>query len=275
MRARWWLALGRGACFVVVIGLAACGGGGQPSAPNPVPSAPAPGLAPRPPDTRGPDASAFPHERRPDSSSPAGARPPTFPGPRGATVARVVEVTDGDTLVLSGIGPTRLIGVDTPEVFGGEECFGREASKFAGEVLRPGRRMSYRLGTDPRDRYGRALAYVWLGDGRLFNGLLVERGYAVSLTIAPNDELAARFRAAARRARARSKGLWSACGGDPDRPLTGSARVQGRRGPDRDCADFETSTAAQRYFNRAGGGPGRNVDDLDADGDGRVCESLP
>jgi len=52
-------------------------------------------------------------------------------------------------------------------------------------------------------------------------------------------------------------------------------REGGRASADRDCADFDTSIAAQRHFEGAGGGPGRNVDDLDADGDGRVCESLP
>ena len=39
--------------------------------------------------------------------------------------ARVTKHTDGDTFWLSGIGKVRLIGVDTPEVYGGVECFGR------------------------------------------------------------------------------------------------------------------------------------------------------
>jgi micrococcal nuclease len=121
-------------------------------------------------------------------------------------------VTDGDTLWLSGIGKVRLIGVDTPEVFGEVECFGRRASAFAKRVLPPGRRVSYRLGVEPRDRYGRALAYVWLADGRLFNGLLVLRGYAQPLTIPPNDDLARSFVAAARRARRAGRGLWGRSG---------------------------------------------------------------
>src|SRR4051812_9959267 len=76
--------------------------------------------------------------------------------------ARVVRVVDGDTVVLSGLGKTRLIGVDTPEVYGGVECYGREASAFTKRTLPPGESVRYRLGTEPRDRYGRALAYVWL-----------------------------------------------------------------------------------------------------------------
>ena len=39
----------------------------------------------------------------------------------------VVRVVDGDTVVLRSAGKSRLIGVDTPEVFGGYECFGHEA----------------------------------------------------------------------------------------------------------------------------------------------------
>lgn len=129
--------------------------------------------------------------------------------PRDTTTARVTKNTDGDTLRLSGIGRVRLIGVDTPEVYGGVECYGREASAFTERVLPPGTRVRYRLGVEPRDRYGRALAYVWLSDGRFYNLMLVERGYAQVLTIPPNVDYADRFVAAQRRARAAERGLWS------------------------------------------------------------------
>lgn len=146
-----------------------------------------------------------------------------FPGPLDVVAARVVRVTDGDTVVLSGIGRVRLIGMDTPEVFGRAECYGREASRFVKRLLRRGSRVGYRLGVDPRDRYGRALAYVWLPDRRMLNGLLVEEGYAVPLTIAPNVDFADLFVAAARRARRAGLGLWSSrtCAGDDDRPVGG------------------------------------------------------
>ena len=136
-------------------------------------------------------------------------------GPRGTTSASVTKNTDGDTLRLSGIGRVRLIGVDTPEVYGGVECYGREASAFTKRVLPPGTRVRYRLGIKPRDLYGRALAYVWLRDGRFFNLMLVDRGYAQVLTIPPNVDYADRFRRAQRRAREEQRGLWSpsVCGG--------------------------------------------------------------
>jgi micrococcal nuclease len=137
------------------------------------------------------------------------------PAARGAHGARVDRVVDGDTIRLAGVGSVRLIGIDTPEVYGGVECYGREASAFTKRELPPGSRVRYRVGTEPRDRYGRTLAYVWLADGTFLNALLVERGYATPLTIPPNDDRAREFLAAARRARERHLGLWNdaTCGG--------------------------------------------------------------
>jgi micrococcal nuclease len=123
----------------------------------------------------------------------------------------VERVTDGDTVRLVGLGRVRLIGVDTPEVFGGADCYGREASAFVKRLLPPGRRVRYRVGVESHDRYGRLLAYVWLEDGRFLNLLLAEAGYALPLTIPPNVDYADRFVAAARRARERRRGLWLAC----------------------------------------------------------------
>ena len=127
--------------------------------------------------------------------------------------ARVERVVDGDTLVLSEVGKSRLIGVDTPEVHGGAECFGREASAYAKRAL-AGRSVRYRLGEDPRDRYDRALVYVWTEDGAFFNAALVRDGYATPLTIRPNDEYEARFERLSAEAQRAGRGLWaaSACG---------------------------------------------------------------
>ena len=185
----------------------------------------------------------------------------------------MVGVSDGDTIQLSGIGDVRLIGVDTPEVFGGSECFGAAASGFTKRVLAPGRRVRYTLGVETRDRYGRALAYVWLAGGPLFNGVLVSAGFAQPYTVPPNDQLAPRFVRAARRARRARRGLWGAAG-----CAAGAGDTAGGEDPsrDRDCEDFATRRRAQRYFDRRGGSPSDNVDLLDGeDGDGRVCESLP
>lgn len=51
----------------------------------------------------------------------------------------------------------------------------------------------------------------------------------------------------------------------------GAAQVDGEP---RDCDDFDTQREAQRYFEERGGDETHNIDGLDADGDGRACESL-
>jgi micrococcal nuclease len=122
-----------------------------------------------------------------------------------------VRVVDGDTVVLSGHGKTRLIGIDTPEVHGREECFGPEASSFVKHELPPGRRVGVTDGLEHRDRYGRSLAYLFTGGEKTFNERLVERGLARPLTIRPNDDLAPQIEEAARRARAARRGLWASC----------------------------------------------------------------
>ena len=137
-----------------------------------------------------------------DSATDSGA-----PGER--LTARVTRHTDGDTLWLSGIGKVRLLGIDTPEVFGRPECYGRQASAFVRRLLPIGSRVGYSLGVERRDRYGRALAYLYTQDGRFVNLLLVRRGFAQPLTVPPNDRFAARFVQAARGARARGAGLWA------------------------------------------------------------------
>ena len=58
--------------------------------------------------------------------------------------------------------------------------------------------------------------------------------------------------------------------------LTMSAGAQadlGNDGVDMDCADFPEQNAAQGYFESDGGSADRNVDRLDADGDGIACEA--
>ena len=137
----------------------------------------------------------------------APAADPEAPG--GRTSAHVTKHTDGDTLWLSGIGKVRLIGMDTPEVYGEVECFGREASAFVERTVPLGAEVRYRLGVEERDRYGRALAYVWLRDGRFLNRLLVARGYATPLTVPPNVEYEDLFVRVARRAREAGRGLWA------------------------------------------------------------------
>jgi micrococcal nuclease len=131
----------------------------------------------------------------------------------------VTKVTDGDTLHVEYSGHderVRLIGVDTPEVswYGGRgECFGEEAGQYSRARL-DGRSVRLQFDVDQRDRFGRLLAYVFVGD-ELFNLTLVRLGYATADPVAPDTARAADFAAAERHARAAGSGLWSACPATP------------------------------------------------------------
>jgi len=134
-----------------------------------------------------------------------------------SSLARVVKVIDGDTLVVSvqdQIETIRLIGVDTPETVHptkGVECFGPEASRFTKSVLKKGAVVRLVRDNEPRDRYQRLLVYLFLGDGRLFNELLIDKGMARTLSIEPNTAYAKMLANHEARARINRAGLWSSC----------------------------------------------------------------
>ncbi len=134
-----------------------------------------------------------------------------------AGVARVTRVVDGDTIHVSLDGQdetVRYIGVDTPETKKPEtpvQCFGKAASA-ANERLVEGERVRLDVGEEPRDRYGRLLAYVRRERDDLFvNERLLAGGYARTLTIRPNDRYARRFGEVEAQARAARVGLWGRC----------------------------------------------------------------
>lgn len=136
----------------------------------------------------------------------------------------VKKVVDGDTIEIERYGrkeDVRLIGIDTPEVVDPRktvQCFGREASAKAHEVLEHKR---VRLEFDPlvgeRDKYNRILAYVWEPDGTLYNQFMIASGFAHEYTYQSQPyKYQAEFKQAEANARASEVGFWSpqACGGN-------------------------------------------------------------
>jgi micrococcal nuclease len=139
---------------------------------------------------------------------------PTADGPGTATVD-VTRVVDGDTIEVDYEGRTedvRYIGVDTPESVKPDtpvQCYALAASHF-NEQLVDGERVRLAFDAERRDVYGRLLAYVHLGD-TFVNAELVRRGYARTLTIAPNTRFAALFDRLEQAAADEGRGLWAEC----------------------------------------------------------------
>lgn len=126
----------------------------------------------------------------------------------------VERVIDGDTVELQGAGRARLIGIDTPETVKPNhpvECHGPQASRAAKELMPEGSKVIVKHDKEKRDRYGRALVYLFSADGRMVNATLVRQGHARTLRIEPNTRHArklADLQADAKRAR---RGLWEHC----------------------------------------------------------------
>lgn len=133
----------------------------------------------------------------------AAAPAAAFPHP---VAALVVHVDDGDTIDVR-IGTTRervrYIGVNAPEI--GQP--GALEATLANAALLGAGRVSLAFDVERRDRYGRLLAYVWVGR-LMVNAELVRRGLAVAMPIPPNLRHRALFRRLEREARGAGRGLW-------------------------------------------------------------------
>jgi micrococcal nuclease len=131
-----------------------------------------------------------------------------------AATRRVVRVVDGDTMIVMLGGKkvrVRLIGANTPETVKPHwpvEPWGPEASQFTKQFLAGG---AVRLQYDGprRDKYGRTLAYVWVGD-RMLNEELIRLGLAhAEMQYHYSQAMKSRFRRAEAEARAAHRGIWT------------------------------------------------------------------
>lgn len=133
-------------------------------------------------------------------------------GPRRQTYSCTVSrITDGDGIVCDRIGRVRLIGMDTPEL--DQQPFGRQAAAALATLVPVGSQVQLESDVEARDRYGRVLAYVWVGR-TMANWRMVRDGWAVRLTYPPNVQYVDAFSDAERRAREERRGLWATGGFD-------------------------------------------------------------
>jgi endonuclease YncB( thermonuclease family) len=140
------------------------------------------------------------------AGSSSGARPSVF---------RVDHVADGDTITLRNGQRVRFVQIDTPEVYFGVECYGRQASARTKQLLHPGTRVYLfsEPATDRVDDFGRLLRYVVrVSDGLIVNLRLVAVGAAAPYFYrGRRGRYAARLEFLAARARKQKLGLWRAC----------------------------------------------------------------
>lgn len=141
--------------------------------------------------------------------------------PADAEPARLVSVTDGDTINVSLNGrtePVRLILIDTPETHDPNdppECYGQEATAYLTWLLSLGGDLFLEPDITDRDRFDRLLRYAWLdfggGEVYLVNEAMVRSGYAALSTYPPDVRYVDQIREGQTFAREHGLGLWAGC----------------------------------------------------------------
>lgn len=99
----------------------------------------------------------------------------------------VIQVVDGDTIILENGERVRLIGVDTTEKLHPlkpAEYFSNEATEFTKRLVK-GKQVRLEYDTEKWGKYGRLLAYVYLLDGTFVNAEIIKHGYGFAYTKYP------------------------------------------------------------------------------------------
>ena len=173
------------------------------------------------------------------------------------------------------------------------QCFGPEASAATKALLPAGTAVRLETDVEPRDRYDRALVYVYREpDDSFINAKLVEEGFARAKSYGKNVRYEGLLASLQQEAKAGRKGLWSACAANgKEAPVAQAASAtKGKEAPvaqtkqaasarlanpgdTKNCADFASYAEAKAWYDAYFPSFG-DVAKLDGDGDGVPCEAL-
>jgi len=127
------------------------------------------------------------------------------------------RAVDGDTIKLRGGERVRYLGMDSPEK--GEPFY--EEAKTRNAALINGKMVKLVVcAGEPRDKYGRTLAWVYTGDALLVNAALLREGLGKLMIIPPCGlEKEKEFRRIEKEAQTGHRGIWGAKGNGGGGPL--------------------------------------------------------
>ncbi len=122
---------------------------------------------------------------------------------------KVSKIADGDSFECATGLRVRMIGIDAPEL--SQRPYGSESRRALVSIMPIGSTIRLEYDRDPTDRYGRALAYVWVGD-TLVNMEVVKRGFALAQSFPPNTTRQSQLDSAMKKAADSETGLWKSGG---------------------------------------------------------------
>lgn len=125
----------------------------------------------------------------------------------------IIEVIDGDTVILSDQRTVRLVGIQAPKLPLGRPGLVAwplaDVAKAALGVLALGQAVTLSYGGSKSDRYGRVLAHLALADGRWLQGEMLAHGLARVYSFADNRARIAEMLALETAAREAGRGIWA------------------------------------------------------------------
>jgi micrococcal nuclease len=114
-------------------------------------------------------------DARPSGRQPAGGAATEF--------HRVTRIIRGDVVEVEGVGPVRMIGIETPDGKSPKEIYGVHGERALSFIEKTLLGQDVRVESDAtaggaKDDAGQMLAYVYTRDGTLINAEMVKRGFA-------------------------------------------------------------------------------------------------
>lgn len=120
----------------------------------------------------------------------------------------------------------RMLGMDAPETQ--QQDWGKKATEFLKQELSDDKYIFIETDIEPRDRYGRLLAYVYDSRGISINEKMLREGYAELLILGANDKYATSFKAAEAYAKQHELNIWSKDGGLEMSPYKYRRKTKGK-----------------------------------------------
>jgi micrococcal nuclease len=126
--------------------------------------------------------------------------------------ARVVEIIDGDTVLLENKTVVRLVGLQAPKIALSRKEFkewplGHEAKNALGDIIL-NKEVALYYGGRTMDRYGRALAHLFVEDDTWVQGEMLKQGMARVYSFDDNRSLVSEMLAIENEAMKQNHGIW-------------------------------------------------------------------
>lgn len=127
-----------------------------------------------------------------------------------AKSVKVVDVVDGDTMLLDNGEYVRLIGVDAPD---NGACFAEKSTRKLQKLVK-GKKVRVRFDQEKTDTFGRKLGYVYVGK-KFVNKAMLTSGLAVVDIVVPNKQKEDVLTRGQQTAVEKNRGIWQSCQSTP------------------------------------------------------------